>query len=108
MSFVAFVPAKEESMKGSLGFIAMVLGILGIARGGIDAPHQSVGQLFAPGAGIVSIATLAAVFLLVGGLLVLAKSARFSFGSSQSDATLPESDGALPPWTADAHPNENS
>ena len=95
-------------MKGSLGFIAMVLGILGIARGGIDAPHQNLGHMLGPSGGIVSIATLAAVFLLVGGLLILAKSARFSFGDSQTDTRPNSSDGPLPPWTADAHPNENT
>jgi len=108
MSFVAFVAAKEELMKGSLGFIAMVLGILGIARGGI-APHRNLGQMLGPSVTSVSIATLAAAFLLVGGLLILAKSARFSFGGSQGDANTNPSRGTLPLEPADAHvPNENT
>jgi hypothetical protein len=96
-------------MKGSFGFLAMVLGILGISRGGIDSPHQSLGQMIMPIAGTVSIPTLAAVFLLVGGLLVLAKSARFSLEGSQDHANPDSSNGALPLEPTDVHsPNANT
>ena len=71
-------------MKGSFGFISMILGILGIARGATDS--QTLGQMVGPGAAGVSILTLAAVLFLVGGLLILAKSDGFSFEGARGRA----------------------
>lgn len=71
-------------MKGSFGIILMILGILGIARAGNQPPQQSSGQIMGPGIGTFSIVTFAAVFLLVGGVLILAKSDGFSSGTSKS------------------------
>lgn len=96
-------------MKSSFGFLAMVLGVLGIARGGVDFPHQSLGRMIAPGAATVSVATLAAVFLLVGGLLLLAKSASFSFEGSQGHANPKSNNGPLRLERTDVHsPNANT
>jgi hypothetical protein len=94
-------PVREESMKGSFGFVAMILGILGIARGGIDSPHANLGQMVGTSGGAASMATLAAVFLLVGGLLILAKSSRVSFGGPRGRANA-DSDEARLPLPSDA------
>jgi hypothetical protein len=88
--------AREESMKISFGFIAMILGILGIARGGINSPQQNLGQMVGTGGGPASIATLAAVFLLVGGLLILAKSSNVTFGNPRGHTNADSGDVPLP------------
>ena len=79
-------------MKVSLGFILLVLGVLGIARGGIDAPQQNMGQVLGGGPAVASLVTLAAALLLVGGLLILARTGRFSFGGSRGhgDTYVPD------------------
>ena len=73
-------------MKVSFGFIFLIVGILGIARGGINAPQENLGHMIGTGAGIASLITLAAAFLLVGGLLILARTGRFSFEGSRGNA----------------------
>jgi hypothetical protein len=74
----------------------MILGILGIARGGFISPQSNLGQIVATNAGAGSIATLAAVVLLVGGLLILAKSSRVSFGGPRGPANPDSADARLP------------
>jgi len=74
-------------VKVLFGFILLILGILGIARGGVDSPRQNLGDMIGAGPGVGSLFTLAAVFLLVGGLLILAKSGRFSFEGSAGHAS---------------------
>ena len=69
-------------MKVSFGFILLIAGILGVARGGIDPPPQNLGHVIGTGTGAASLVTLAAVFLLVGGLLILARTGKFSFERS--------------------------
>lgn len=66
-------------MKVSFGFILLIVGVLGIARGAIDAPQHNLSQMIGTGPGIASLVTLAAAFLLVGGLLILARTGKFSF-----------------------------
>jgi len=73
-------------VKVSFGFILLIAGILGIARGGVDSPEQNLAQMIGTGPGVASFVTLAAAFLLVGGLLILAKTGRFSFEGSRGHA----------------------
>ena len=73
-------------MKVSFGFIFLIVGILGIARGGINAPQENLGHMIGTGPGGASLVTLAATFLLVGGLLILARTGRFSFEGSRGHA----------------------
>jgi len=70
-------------VKVLIGFILLVLGILGVARGSIDAAEADFGNVTGTGFGVGSFITLIAAFLLVGGLLILARADRFSFGSSR-------------------------
>lgn len=70
-------------MKAVLGFMSVILGMLGIARAGIASPQPAFNPMIGPGFGVASITTLAAVALLVGGLLILAKSGGFPFESSR-------------------------
>jgi hypothetical protein len=86
-------------MKGSFGFVAMILGILGIAKGAIISPQSNVGQIVGTNAGAGSIATLVAVVLLVGGILILAKSSRATFGGPRGSAQVDLS-GGRPPLSA--------
>lgn len=75
-------------MKVSLGFVLLVLGIMGIARGGVDSPQNSLGEMIGTGPGFASLVTLAAAFLLVGGLLILAKTGRFFEGAAGPGETV--------------------
>jgi hypothetical protein len=77
---------KEASVKVSFGFIFLIVGILGIARRGINAPQENLGHMIGTGAGIASLITLAAAFLSVGGLLILARIGSFSFEGSRVHA----------------------
>jgi hypothetical protein len=77
------VTVKEASVKVSLGLILLIVGILGVARGGVDAPRPDFRQLVGTGVGVASFMTLAAAFLLVGGLLILARTGSVSFEASR-------------------------
>ena len=88
-------------MKVSFGFILLIAGILGVARGGIDAPPQNLGQVIGTGPGAASFVTLAAVFLLVGGLLILARTGRFCFEGSRGHARTQAASDASPVPVAD-------
>ena len=90
-------------MKVSFGFILLIVGILGIARASIDAPQQYLGQVIGTGSGVVSLVTLAAVFLLVGGLLILARTGRFSFEGSRGHVRRDAAGDAPPIGAADVH-----
>ena len=89
-------------MEASFGFILLIVGIVGIARGSIDAPQENLGQVIGAGPGVASFVTLAAAFLLVAGLLILARTGRFSFEGSRSHPTL-QGDSPAPPNTAVGH-----
>lgn len=65
-------------MRVAFGLILLIVGIFGIADGGVDAPQQTLGQAIGTGSGVASWVTLAAVFFLVGGLLILARTGGFS------------------------------
>ena len=99
-------------MKVSFGFILLIAGILGIARGGVDSPEQNLGhlgQMIGTGPGVASFVTLAAAFFLVGGLLILAKTGRFSFEGSRGDAKADAGRVVPPLRAADVHSaNENT
>jgi len=69
-------------VKVSFGFIFLIVGILGIARGGVDTPHPNMGQMIGTDLSVASFITLAAAFFLVGGLLILARTGKFSFERS--------------------------
>ena len=90
-------------MKVSFGFILLIVGILGIARAGIDAPQQNLGQVIGTGPGLVSLVTLAAVFLLVGGLLILASAGRFSSEGFRGHVRTDAAGDAPPIGAADVH-----
>ncbi len=79
-------------MKVSVGFILLIVGILGVARGGSDAPPQALSQM-AGNFGIASFTTLVAAFLLVGGLLILARTGSFSFEGSRGHVPAPGDTG---------------
>ena len=70
-------------MRVSFGFILLIIGILGIARGGVNASQENLGQVIGTGPGVTSLVTLFAAFLLVGGLLILARTGKFSFQGSR-------------------------
>ena len=61
-------------MKVLFGLILSIIGILGIAVGGVDSPRQMIGT----DSEVASMVTLGAAFLLVGGLLILARTGKFS------------------------------
>jgi len=88
-------------VKVSFGFIFLIVGILGIARGGVDSSQQSWGRMIGPGPGVASVVTLAAAFLLVGGLLILARIGRFSFEGSRYHPMTDRGKAAPPPGVAD-------
>ncbi len=94
------VTVKEALVKASFGLISLIVGILGIARGGIDPSQENLAQVIGAGHGVASLVTLAAAFLLVGGLLILARTGRFSFEGSRSHSTREGGRPAPPPNAA--------
>jgi len=69
-------------VKVSFGFIFLIVGILGIARGGVDTPHPNMGQIIGTDLSVASFITLAAAFFSVGGVLFIKKKSKFSFERS--------------------------
>ena len=65
-------------MKVLFGFILLIVGILGIARGSMNTSQDNLGQVIGTGPGVASLVPLAAAFLLVGGLLILARTGRYA------------------------------
>ena len=65
-------------------------------------PPQTLGQMVDPGMGEVSLTTLAAAFLLVGGLLTLAKRDGLSSQSYRGRIST-RSNPSSPPLAADGH-----
>lgn len=90
-------------MRVSFGFILLIIGILGIARGGVNASQENLGQVIGTGPGVTSLVTLFAAFLLVGGLLILARTGKFSFQGSRGHAGTGAGSTAPPLNAADVH-----
>jgi len=88
-------------VKVSFGFILLIAGILGVARGGIDPPPQNLGHVIGTGTGAASLVTLAAVFLLVVGVFILKRTGRFSFEGSRGHARTDPANDAPPVRVAD-------
>jgi hypothetical protein len=84
----------------SFGFILLVVGILGIARGSVDSSLQGAGEM---GHGVASLVTLAAALLLVWGVLILAKIGGVSFEGSGVHIRK-EAGRTAPAKAVDVHP----
>ena len=96
-------------MKASFGFTLLIVGILGIAKHRVDASPQNLDQMIGAGPGIAWFVTLTAAFLLVGGLLILARTGRFSVEGSRGHAGQDAGNPAPSLSAADAQAaNENT